>query len=112
MTTLTTSNSAATRSAVAAVGVPHTSAARTAVSAREAMYQNGIARPSTRPPSARAASDASAGRRNSIGLTTTATANSTPTMRPTTVAVTTARTDVMARPLFDLATLEFLALLS
>ena len=78
-----------------AVDVPHVTAARAAVRISEPTYQNGIRRPSMRPPSARAARDAPTGRRNRIGLRTKATANSTPTMRPTTVAVTTARTDAM-----------------
>ena len=54
------------------------------------MYQNGITRPSTRAPSALPSIQAPMGSRRSIGPTKTATANSTPTMTPTTVAVMTA----------------------
>ena len=75
------------------------------------MYQNGITRPSTRPPSARASSEDPAGSRSRIGLTKTATANSTPTMRPATVAVMTASAANMKLTPF-LALLDFLAVLT
>jgi hypothetical protein len=63
------------------------------------MYQNGITRPSTRAPSALASIQDPMGSRRSIGPTKTATANSTPTITPTMVAVTTASVVTMT-PLF------------
>ena len=58
------------------------------------VYQNGITRPSTRAPSLRAARPAAPGSRSKIGLTNTATANSTPTISPTATTVTTASTSI------------------
>ena len=51
-------------------------------------YQNGIARPSIRPPSARASRPAFPGSRSTIGLMTNATDTSTPTISPTTTTAT------------------------
>src|SRR5580693_4431091 len=110
MTTLTASSAAAAMAAPAPVADrSQVAAASPAVRISDPTYQNGITRPRTRPPSARAWSAAPAGRRSSIGLTKTATANSTPTMMPTTVALMTASAVSMA--LLHLATLDFLALL-
>src|ERR1700733_11968023 len=91
MTTLTASSAAAVVAAPAPVAdLPQVAAASPAVRASDPTYQNGITRPRTRAPSARASSAGPAGSRSNIGLMKTATANSTPTMRPTTVVVTTA----------------------
>src|SRR5689334_5491859 len=98
MTTLTTSRMPAATAATAA-GLPQTVAASAIVRISDATYQNGITRPSTRPPSARAASDAPDGSRRKMGLTKTATANSTPTMSPQTVAATTASVWTTTAPL-------------
>src|SRR5215472_13403932 len=109
MTTLMTSRAAAATAASPA-GPPHLAAASQAVRSRDPMYQNGITRPSTRPPAAVASIQDPTGSRRWIGLTKTATANSTPTMTPTTVAVMTASVAIMI--VSFLALLDFLALLT
>src|ERR1700734_854221 len=109
MTTLTTSRPAAATAASPA-SAPHLAAASQAVRSRDPMYQNGITRPSTRAPTALASIQGPTGSRRNIGPTKTATANSTPTMTPTTVAVMTARVVFMTTPF--LALLDFLAVLT
>src|SRR5699024_5919615 len=91
--------------------VPHAETARAPTRTSEPTYQTGITRPSIRAPCARPASPASVGKRRRIGLTTRATASSTPTMRPTTVAAMTASTTSIRAQLPYLALLDFLALL-
>ena len=99
MTTLTTSRAAAATAAPPA-DPPQVTVASQAVRSSEPMHQNGITRPGTRAPSARASSAVPAGRRSMTGLTKTATANSTPAMTPTTVAVITASVASMTLLIF------------
>src|SRR5580698_5294462 len=105
-----TASRAAAATAAPPADPPHVAAASQDVRSRDPTYQNGITRPSTRAPSARASSEDPAGSRSRIGLTKTATANSTPTMTPTTVAVMTASVVSITFPF--LAVLDFLAMLT
>ncbi len=87
--------------AAAATGAPappQATAAQSAPSSVEPMYQNGMTRPSTRAPSLWAATLLSSGSRSTIGLKNTATANSTPTITPTTTSVTAANAFCMTPP--------------